>query len=558
MSEPFAAAGQPVIRAAPRVLALAVPDLALQRGLRSRPGGGPLVLCEEGQVVQASAVARAAGVRPGDSLVQARAACAGLEALPLDRAADHKALQGLAEAMLVLAPAVEVGEEALLLDASAAAVGVSANAAGERRPSPFVASVESGRPLPQGEGCPSLESEARLAGRALEMARRLGYQANAAVADGKGPARALARSAAGGTLVVPPGETARAMAALPLEALELPAAALARLAAVGIRGVGALQALPPEALVHRFGLPGAEAVRLARGEDRRPLVPYLPEALPEEWWDCDAAVENAEPLLFGLRRLAERVAARLAGRGLGATRLRLRLALDPRGEERLFFPLARPSAAAAGWLLLLRERLGELRLGAPVTGLWLAAVEVAEAPPEQLAIGDRPEVARALEVVLSRLAARLGEAALFAAEPADRHRPEAAYRAVSFRPNGRNGARPSPSGRGHSDSAEATRGEGVCPTATPAATPAGIRPTRLLDPPRPVVAEGEGGRLTALRLDGRAFPVLCLAGPERLAGEWWSQRFDRDYYRVRLEGLGDAWVYRDGLDGRLYLHGLFD
>ncbi len=511
--EPFAAA-PPAARTGPRVLALAVPDLALQRALRSRPGALPLALCEEGQVVQASAAARAAGVRPGDSLVQARAACAGLEVLPIDRAADRKALQALAEAMLSLAPAVEVGEEALLLDASAAGVAAP--------------------------GAPRQDGEARLAGRALELAHRLGYEARAAVADGKGPARALACSGAERVLVVPPGATARALRALPLEALHLPAEARARLAAVGIHGVGALAALPPETLVHRFGFSGAEAARLAQGEDGRPLVPYLPETLPEESWDCDAAVESVEPLLFGLRRLAERVAARLAGRGLGATRLRLRLALDPRGEERLFFPLARPSSSAAAWLLLLRERLGDLRLGAPVTGLWLAAVEVAEAPPEQLAIGDRPEVARALEMVLSRLAARLGEAALFAAEPADRHRPEAAYRPVPFRAGGRNGRQ----------GADAMRGEGV-------GTPE-IRPTRLLDPPRPVVAEGEGGRLTALRVEGRAFPVLCLTGPERLAGEWWSERFDRDYYRVRLEGLGDAWIYRDGRDGRLYLHGLFD
>ncbi|HEY6105171.1 MAG TPA: DNA polymerase Y family protein, partial [Anaeromyxobacteraceae bacterium] len=409
---------QPAARTAPRVLALVVPDLALQRALRSRPGAPPLVVAEEGRVVQASAAARAAGVRPGDSTVQARAACAGLEIHPLDRAADRAALRALAEAMLPLAPAVEVGEDALLLDASAAGVGAPA--------------------------APALDGEACLAGRALELARRLGYAARAAVADGKWPARALARGAAERVLVVPPGEAARALGTLPLAALELPDAVLARLAAVGVRSVGALAALPPETLTHRFGLPGAEAARLARGEDGRPLVPYLPETLPEEAWDCDAAVESVEPLLFGLRRLADRVAARLAGRGLGATRLRLRLALDPRGEERLFFPLARPSCSASGWLLLLRERLGETRLGAPVTGLALAAVEVAEAPAEQLAIGDRPEVARALEAVLSRLAARLGEAALFAAEPADRHRPEAAYRPVPFRASGRNGASTAP------------------------------------------------------------------------------------------------------------------
>ncbi len=84
------------------------------------------------------------------------------------------------------------------------------------------------------------------------------------------------------------------------------------------------------------------------------------------------------------------------------------------------------------------------------------------------------------------------------------------------------------------------------------------RPTRLLDPPLPAVALGDGGRLTALRVDGAVRAVQAVSGPERLAGEWWGHPFDRDYWRLRLEGLGEAWVYRDGRDGRLWLHGLFD
>jgi protein ImuB len=140
-------------------------------------------------------------------------------------------------------------------------------------------------------------------------------------------------------------------------------------------------------------------------------------------------------------------------------------------------------------------------------------------------------------VALSRLTARLGERSLFAAESADRHRPEAAYRATPFRRGG--------AGRG------AGSGDG-------ALEPPPARPTRLLDPARPVVALGEGGRLTSLRVDGTARAVVSLAGPERIAGEWWNEPFDRDYYRARLEGLGEAWIYRDGRDGRLWLHGLFD
>jgi protein ImuB len=305
----------------------------------------------------------------------------------------------------------------------------------------------------------------------------------------------------------------------------------------------------------------------------------VPETFPEEAWDLEGTevgvLSSAEPLLFAVKRLADRAAARLAGRGLGASRLRLTLLLDPRGEERVLVPLARPGADAGAWLVPLRERLGGLRLPAPVRGLKLTVVEAAEVPAEQLAAGDRPEVTRALEVVLARLGARLGEGALFAAEPADRHRPEAAYRAAPFReeaaraaargdregrgarngaaPGARNGAAAGVRAAAGARTVEAAvDGDGPCEAPLP------LRPTRLLHAPRPVVAEGEGGRLTALRVDGRPHAVLAFAGPERLAVEWWSDPFDRDYYRVRLEGLGDLWIYRDGRDGRLWVHGLFD
>ena len=131
---------------------------------------------------------------------------------------------------------------------------------------------------------------------------------------------------------------------------------------------------------------------------------------------------------------------------------------------------------------------------------------MAAVAPEQLAIGDRPEALAALEGVLARLAVRLGDGALFAAEPVERHRPEGAYRAVPFR---RRGGAPTPR-RGSSRSTPGGGGRGRA------------RPTRLLAAPAPVVAEGEGGRLTALRVDGRARAVLALEGPERLRGEWWA------------------------------------
>jgi protein ImuB len=508
---------------APRVLALHLPDFPLQRFRRTREaeGGRPIAFLDEGRVVCCDEEARAAGVRRGATAAEALVACGRLEALPLDAAADRAALRGLAEVLLALAPAVEVSPpDVLLLDGSAARLLRSAAVA---------------------EG----QEEGALAGRALAAVAEMGYAARAVVASGRVPARALVRHVAiatGCATCVEPGETVRALARLPLEALGLAPAVAARLAAVGIGDAGALARLPEGTLAHRFGAEGAAAARLARGEDGTPLVGYVPETLPEEGIELEAPEESAEPLLFALKRLADRVAARLAGRGLGASRLKLVLQLDPRGEERLLVPLAQPTAVAARWLVPMKEHLFALRLPGAVTALRLLAVEVAPVEAEQLAFGDRPEALAALENVLDRISVRLGDGAVFAAEPVERYRPECAYRPVPFRPAvGRAG------GRGSRP-----------PPASEAPTEGAFRPTRLLAAPEPVVAEGEGGRLTALRVGGSDRAVLGFEGPERLRGEWWVGSYDRDYYRVRLEGLGDCWIFRDAADGRLYLHGFFD
>jgi protein ImuB len=504
-----------------RLLALHLSDLPVQRLRRERGegrgDGRPLAIEQEGRIVCADAIALDADVRPGQTVTEAVAACGRVELVPHAPSADLAALRALAEAMLALVPAVEpVGPDALLLDAGAAHL-----AAGGRGGS--------------GAG----DAERALAEGAVALAAELGWSARAVVATGKGPALALARAAgtSGRVRVVPAGGEARALAPLPLRALGLGGEAEERLAALGIATAGALARLPAESLAHRFGLQGVAAARLARGEDARPLVPWSPETLPEEALELDGAAESAEPVLFAVKRLADRVAARLAGRALGATRLKLVLRLDPRGEERLLVPLARPTAEPASWLGPLRERIFSLRLPGAVIGLRLAAIEVALLRAEQLAIGDRPEAMAALETVLARLAGRLGEDALFAAEPVERHRPEAAYRAIPFRRE-RHAPPPPPP-------------EEIPPLGR-------FRPTRLLAEPRPLIAEGEGGRLTALRVDGQPHAVEAMEGPERLGGEWWNVPFERDYWRVRLDGLGDCWIYRDGRDGRLWLHGFFD
>ncbi|HET7755552.1 MAG TPA: DNA polymerase Y family protein [Anaeromyxobacteraceae bacterium] len=535
-----------------RVLAIQVPDVSLQRIQRARRAAAetvaaerrdgrerPVAIAREGRIVACEPLARSMGVRCGDSTVQATASCAQLEVILQDDVADRALLVGLAEALMSLSPVVELAlPDTLLVDASAAAVVT--NRAGT-------------------------EGEALLARRAVDVAADMGLHARVAVATGRGPARALARHGAGDR-PIPSAETRAALAKLPLAALELPAAMAERIAGLGLRDVGALAALPAETLAHRFGPAGLAAARLASGDDPSPLVPYVPEALPLEELDLEAPVETAEPLLFGLKRVCDRLAARLAGRGVGTCRLVLRLRLDPRGEVEVPVALASPSASTSRWMLVLRERLATVRLDAPVRGVVLTVGEVAAASAEQLALDESPQQLAAVDAILARLAARLGDGSGFVAEPVDRHRPEAAYRAVAFRAR-----RPSRSAAPVAGVAGAVTVAGAAPVedAAPVAGAAPVegaatapsasyRPTRLLSRPRPLIAEGEGGRLTALRLDGHAHRILDLSPPERLSGEWWANPYDREYRRVEVETLGSCWVYRDASDGRFWLHGFFD
>jgi protein ImuB len=108
--------------------------------------------------------------------------------------------------------------------------------------------------------------------------------------------------------------------------------------------------------------------RLARGDDPRPLLPLRPapaagrEAGPRvALGDARAGALRAQ----GGARPAHRAAV---GRGLALTRLEVQLRLDPRGEARVELPLARPTSSSRLLLDVFRERLSDLKVGAPGGG----------------------------------------------------------------------------------------------------------------------------------------------------------------------------------------------
>lgn len=501
-------------------------------------------------VVAASRAALQAGVAVGGTATQARALCPGLILLPDDPLGDVRALEALAEALLAASPNVELdGPEGIFLDTSAAPL--------------FARAGEDG--------------EARLHRVILDRCRALGYHARLVVADNKFTAMALARHRPEPAIVR--GPMREALAPLPLSALPAPETLRWSLSAMGLRTLGELAALPPAGVAARFGADGALMQRLAVGDDPRPLTPFRPAPPLIETFSLEWPAETLEPVLFALKTVLDRLTARLAGRGLALTRLEIQLRLDPRGESRVVLPLARPTTSSRLLLELFRERLKDLQVESPVIGVGVEALETGPAERIQLQIGDRPEVDEALEAVLARLRAGLGDEALFAAERQDAHRPEVAWHEAEFHPDEtppptegqpslapqkEEPAPPKPKRSRRAFLAKLLVEEDEPPVsgappaeADPLMRP-GARPTRIIEPKPLEVELSPTGRLVAITLGAQRHVAASVRGPERLMGEWWRSSYARDYYRALVPGLGGCWIFQDLRDGKFYLHGYFD
>jgi len=129
---------------------------------------------------------------------------------------------------------------------------------------------------------------------------------------------------AGASVIVPAGETPAFLAPHPVGCLGYPDLAdlLPRL---GIRTLGEFAALPAAEAANRFGADGALAHRLARGLEPRPLVPRPPSADLAAAMEFDPPAEQAEPVAFAAKSLADQMHAELSRRGLACVRVQVQV-----------------------------------------------------------------------------------------------------------------------------------------------------------------------------------------------------------------------------------------
>ncbi|HKQ70915.1 MAG TPA: DNA polymerase Y family protein, partial [Polyangiaceae bacterium] len=305
-----------------RVAALVLPDLACE--LAFEPGDAkdlPLAVVDSADSTRETSslvlwavnrVAHRFGIRPGQTVAEARALVSSVVVRGITLESFRDALGRIAEVMLAFGTTASIEAKGSAIPLGVVWVDITGTAH-----------------LRGGEEAALLEMTAR--------ASDLGHRVRAAIASGPRLARAVAAFGAKAETVVSAEQSRASMQGFPLDALPLSRDRIVWLNRLGIWTVGDLARLPISSFASRLGDRASyvagerwrEALDLADGRDDTPLVPYEPPRAPTESVEWEEPVLSIEPLLFALRGLVSRLAARLEGRGEAAEAIELVSLYDP-------------------------------------------------------------------------------------------------------------------------------------------------------------------------------------------------------------------------------------
>ncbi len=453
------------------------------------------------------AAARAAGLRPGQPLAEARVLLPTLHARRREAEAEAAALERLA----------------------AWAYGFSSQVVWSP---PDAVLLEAGASLALFGGWP------RLARRLREELGALGHAHRLAAAPTPAAAEVLARS---GLDIALPGHdaTRRALAQVPLALAGLPARTAEALHGMGLRRLGELLRLPRPELGRRIGAAGLAHLERLLGErpDPRPL--YRPPERFAAKVEFDHAVEHLAGLQFSLQRLTRELAAFVLGRDGGVQHYALAFAHEDHPPTRLEIGLRRPSRDAAELFAFARDRLERVALPGPATALHLLAEALPPFVPEGRDLfASAPRGGLDLAGLEERLRARLGDDAVRGLALHPDPRPEHAWRATL-------GAPPASAAHGGSatHAASSTPGGAARRRGPRVDASSGIDAAAPDAPPRPLW-------LLPAPIPFRGRIARVLAPPERIEGGWWDGGdVERDYVIAELDTGQRAWLFRPARAG---------
>ena len=457
-----------------RIACILVADFSIAALVRSNPALEGSVfaigrsLAPHAELDSVSSRARELGIRPGMTIAQARAVSSALTVVHRSLAAESSAHSALLDAAESVSPVVESG----------------------------------------GAGCVWLDlaglgrihrSEENVASEVVRCVRKVGLEPALGIAANKELAHLAARC--GGVRVIDAGREREFLNWLPLDMLELGKSDRGddletTLARWGMRRLGDLARLSPDAVGTRLGRRGVELVRLARGGSHAPIVPRRRAEVFTETVELDYGIETLEPLGFVMRAMLERLVGRLSLRGLVAGDITLAFGMSGHRSFSRRVEVAAPSNDVRAILTLIT-----LSLEAAPPAAAIESIRIETAPrvprPAQTDMFLPPSPAPdKLQTTIARLAALCGPGNVGALCVENSHRPEA-MRLDSFAP-------PAP-----------------CPVADAPAKNVTQLVIRAIRPAREIEVMCSREIPEFVRGENLGARVISIAGPWRRDGEWW-------------------------------------
>jgi hypothetical protein len=295
----------------------------------------------------------------------------------------------------------------------------------------------------------------------------------------------------------------------------------------GIHTLGGLAALPGPDVYERLGGLGVAWQQLARGEDRRPLVPWVADVPFEVTLELEWPIDELEPLSFVLARLLEPLSLRLeqADRGAAVLHTSLRLTTKAVVTRTLQLPTPMRDPKTLRTLIML-----DLESHPPEAAVDTVRVFIEPTPGRvlQWTLLDRAQPApEQVSTLVARLTALMGSGHVGSPRLLDSWRP-GAFEMAEFLPsqptakeftaglavaaNGNEGGAIGREGGADHDG-------GLC---GPAILRSALRRFRLPIPARVQMAEGRPVRVNTDRHGFTSGAIVTAAGPWRTSGEWWE------------------------------------
>jgi protein ImuB len=411
---------------------------------------------------------------------------------------------------------------------------------------------------------------ADLAGRL----NRFGLLARLAIAATPGMAWALSHFNAAPQSILPSGNEAAAIAAMPIKALRLSGESRAVLRRLGFKSVGTLMDKPRAPLAARFSDELLRRLDQALGRIDEPLIPVT---APPVYHSLNYLLEpiiSQQAIVARACRLMQNLVHVLVRDQVGARALRLSLYGLDGAVETIDIGLTAPTRSVAHVARLIDLKLDTLAAmqdaGFGFEAIGLAVTRVAPMPARQIDSNiDRHLQLRAtaendddIAALIDALRQRLGSNRVRQFEAVPSHIPERAEKLTEVNGETFQSAPPRSEDSYWLLADDKTRPLLLLPQAEPAEVTA-------------LVPEGPPRRL---RWRGVTYDITGAQGPERIAEEWWRNpspypppqagegkkgSLTRDYYFVE-DGEGHRfWLYREGLYGRetaaarWFVHGLF-